>query len=108
MLVLASFNYTLSPVAAVMGLVVALLSGWAWVRGGRPRLSAVCGGLCWGGLGGLVAMAGEGDMRQLTSILFGVGGFALGIVVIGGLTALLGPRDRKKLAPATTEPPHTR
>lgn len=96
MLLLASFNYTLSPVAAAIGLLVALLCGWAWFWSARPWAAALCGGLCWSGLGGLVGLAGDGDMRQFAAIGFAIAGLALGIVLIGGAAALLRPRARPR------------
>lgn len=96
MLLVASFNYTLSPTAAAIGLFVALLCGWAWFWISRPWVAATGGGVCWSGLGGLVGLAGDGDMRQFAAIGFAIAGLALGIVLIGGAASLLRSKPRPK------------
>jgi hypothetical protein len=101
MTVLASFNYTLSTVAAAVGVVVLVLTGYAWFRAARGWAAGFLAGVTWGGVAGLVGLAGEGDMREFTALGFGVIAFALGLAIVGGAAALL--RPRRKLKDNSTE-----
>jgi len=94
--VLAAYNYTLSTVAAAVGVVVVVLTGYAWFRAARGWVAGFCGAITWSGIAGLVGLAGDGDMREFTAVGFALIAFALGLLIVGGMAALLRPRPRMK------------
>lgn len=102
MTLLASFNYSHSDPAVMIGGLVALGLAAALIATGRPWMAAGGGAVSWGLIGYLVGLAGRGDMKGLYGIIYGVMGLLSG-AVIAGVGAWL--RSRMRPAPASTERP---
>ena len=79
----ASFNYTHSDPALMIGAMVALGFAAALIATGRPWIAAAGGAVSWGVVGYLIGLAGRGDMKGLYGIIYGVMGLPCGAIVAG-------------------------
>lgn len=94
----ASFNYSHSDSAVMIGFIVALGIAAALISSGRIGIAAAAGAVSWSMIGYLVGLAGRGDMTGMIATLYAVLAFPLGAVSCG-----VGTWIRSQMQP--NEPP---
>lgn len=80
---IASFNYSHSDSAVMIGFIVVLGMTTALIVSGRPGIAAAAGAVGWSMIGYLVGLAGRGDMTGMMATLYAVLAFPSGAVVCG-------------------------
>lgn len=99
--VLASFNYTDSMPAVVMGAIFCVAIAASLIYSGRPWLAALLGAMSWSCIGYMVGLAGRGDMRSIAATVYAMLGFPAGGLIAGlgaGLRVLIRERNVRRAA----------